>query len=247
MAALLSLSSSSLTTSFKVHPSLPLAVALSLSHLELESKPISLPTSKTKCQDKGEKITVLVVVSQASPLTAVAGSNVRFRLDNLGPQPGSRKMGKRKGRGHTAGQGGSCGFGMRGQKSESGPGVRRGFEGGQMPLYRRIPKLRGIAGEYGSLDYARELFEEMGEEDEVAYGAIVSRIIQESINMDSLCNLVKTSRTHKECMRAYLSMYPVNLIDIEAAGFKEGEEVSLESLKEKGLIDPSGRERTLPL
>ena len=67
-------------------------------------------------------------------------------MDNLGPQPGSRKRAKRKGRGHAAGQGGSCGFGMRGQKSRSGPGVRRGFEGGQMPLYRRIPKLRGIAG-----------------------------------------------------------------------------------------------------
>jgi large subunit ribosomal protein L15 len=37
-------------------------------------------------------------------------------------------------------------IGMRGQKSRSGPGVRKGFEGGQMPLYRRVPKLRGIAG-----------------------------------------------------------------------------------------------------
>lgn len=37
-------------------------------------------------------------------------------------------------------------LGMRGQKSRSGPGVRKGFEGGQMPLYRRVPKLRGIAG-----------------------------------------------------------------------------------------------------
>lgn len=73
-------------------------------------------------------------------------SRVRFRLDNLGPQPGSRKKAKRKGRGIAAGQGASCGFGMRGQKSRSGPGVRKGFEGGQMPLYRRIPKLKGIAG-----------------------------------------------------------------------------------------------------
>ncbi|RRT58387.1 hypothetical protein B296_00046663, partial [Ensete ventricosum] len=70
----------------------------------------------------------------------------RFRLNNLGPQPGSKKKNKRKGRGIAAGQGNSCGFGMRGQKSRSGPGVRKGFEGGQMPLYRRIPKLRGIAG-----------------------------------------------------------------------------------------------------
>ena len=43
-------------------------------------------------------------------------------------------------------QGASCGFGMRGQNSRSGSGTRPGFEGGQMPLYRRLPKLRGIAG-----------------------------------------------------------------------------------------------------
>lgn len=49
-------------------------------------------------------------------------------------------------------------------------------------------------------------------------------------------------------MRAGLPKYvPVNLRDIEAAGFQEGEEVSLESLKKKGLINPSGRERRLPL
>lgn len=90
----------------------------------------------------------VVVVSQASsaPVSAAGGENVRFRLDNLGPQPGSRRKAKRKGRGIAAGQGASCGFGMRGQKSRSGPGIMRGFEGGQMPLYRRIPKLRGIAG-----------------------------------------------------------------------------------------------------
>ncbi|KAG4998598.1 hypothetical protein JHK82_029391 [Glycine max] len=82
-------------------------------------------------------------------------------------------------RGISAGQGASCGFGMRGQKSRSGPAVTIGFEGGQMPLYRRIPKLRGIAG--------------------------------------------------------------------EDANFKEGEEVSLESLKAKGVINTSGRERRLPL
>jgi large subunit ribosomal protein L15 len=88
-----------------------------------------------------------VVVNQAAaPSVVTTSSGARLRLDNLGPQPGSRKKGKRKGRGISAGQGNSCGFGMRGQKSRSGPGVRKGFEGGQMPLYRRIPKLRGIAG-----------------------------------------------------------------------------------------------------
>ncbi|CAN1219518.1 50S ribosomal protein L15, chloroplastic (Fragment) [Linum perenne] len=121
--------------------------------------------------------TLLVVnraSSKAEAATPVEGE--RLRLNNLAPQPGSRKRQKRKGRGIAAGQGNSCGFGMRGQKSRSGPGIMRGFEGGQMPLYRRLPKLKGIAG-----------------------------------------------------------------------GFEEGDEVSLESLIERGLINPSGRERKLPL
>ncbi|MBF2080285.1 MAG: 50S ribosomal protein L15, partial [Synechococcales cyanobacterium T60_A2020_003] len=55
---------------------------------------------------------------------------------------GSKKRRRRVGRGIAAGQGASCGFGMRGQKSRSGRSTRPGFEGGQMPLYRRIPKLK---------------------------------------------------------------------------------------------------------
>lgn len=43
-------------------------------------------------------------------------------------------------------QGGTCGFGMRGQKSRSGSGTRPGFEGGQLPMYRKLPKLKGISG-----------------------------------------------------------------------------------------------------
>ncbi|KAF9674092.1 hypothetical protein SADUNF_Sadunf10G0091800 [Salix dunnii] len=98
---------------------------------------------------------------------------------------------ERKERGIPAAQGNSCGFGMRGQKSRSGPGVRKGFEGGQMPLYRRIPKLREV------------------------------------------------------CMWGCQNV-PMSLEDI-TAGFQEGDEESLETLEEKGLIKPSGRERTLPL
>lgn len=120
----------------------------------------------------------------------------RFRLNNLRPQPGSRRLEKRKGRGIAAGQGASCGFGMRGQNSRSGSGVRPGFEGGQMPLYRRLPKLKGIAGGMGA-------------------------------------GLPK-----------YVS---VNLEDIIASGIEEGEEVSLESLKLRGLLNPTGRDRKLPL
>ncbi|KAM1608499.1 hypothetical protein EV1_020453 [Malus domestica] len=175
--------------------------------------PLSFPSSSFKgnarnvgqklCSIPSVKVTgaterrPLVIVNKAASSTVGAPvGNVRFRLDNLGPQPGSRKKGKRKGRGIAAGQGNSCGFGMRGQKSRSGPGVRPGFEGGQMPLYRRLPKLKGIAGG----------------------------------------------------MSAGLPKYvPFNLKDIEAAGFQEGEEVSLQTLKNKGLINPSGRERKLPL
>jgi large subunit ribosomal protein L15 len=65
-----------------------------------------------------------------------------MRLEDAMPQKGSQKRKTRKGRGISAGQGASCGFGMRGQKSRSGSGTRPGFEGGQMPLYRRIPKLK---------------------------------------------------------------------------------------------------------
>ena len=63
-------------------------------------------------------------------------------LNSLRPNTGSRKKKLRKGRGIAAGQGASCGFGMRGQKSRSGRPTRPGFEGGQMPLYRRVPKLK---------------------------------------------------------------------------------------------------------
>ncbi|KAG6405588.1 hypothetical protein SASPL_133179 [Salvia splendens] len=124
----------------------------------------------------------LYLKPRKSLLVQNSAGNARFRLDNLGPQLGSRKKAKRKSRGHAAGQGGSCGFGMRGQKSWSGPGI-----------------------------------------------------------------LIWLAFVHPG-MRAGLPQYvPVNLKDIADAGFQEVEEVSLESLKKKGLINPSGRERRLPL
>lgn len=65
-----------------------------------------------------------------------------MNLSDLSPKAGSKKRRRRVGRGVAAGQGASCGFGMRGQKSRSGTGTKAGFEGGQMPLYRRLPKLK---------------------------------------------------------------------------------------------------------
>ncbi|KAL4419183.1 hypothetical protein ABPG77_007773 [Micractinium sp. CCAP 211/92] len=132
-----------------------------------------------------------VAVVQAAAATE---ESERLRLNNLSPQPGSKKNKNRKGRGYGAGQGGTAGFGMRGQKSRSGSGIRPGFEGGQTPLYRRLPKLKGIAGGMGA-----------GLPDYV------------------VVNLSQLSK------------------------FAEGEEVSLESLEEKRIVNLSGRESRLPL
>ena len=63
-----------------------------------------------------------------------------MKLFELSPAEGSTKEPKRKGRGHATGNGKTAGRGHKGQKARSGGGVRPGFEGGQMPLYRRLPK-----------------------------------------------------------------------------------------------------------
>ena len=63
-----------------------------------------------------------------------------MRLNTLSPADGSRKAPKRVGRGIGSGLGKTCGRGHKGQKSRSGGSVKPGFEGGQMPLQRRLPK-----------------------------------------------------------------------------------------------------------
>ena len=63
-----------------------------------------------------------------------------MKLHELSPAAGSTHVAKRIGRGHGSGNGKTAGKGHKGQKARSGGGVRPGFEGGQMPLQRRIPK-----------------------------------------------------------------------------------------------------------
>ena len=63
-----------------------------------------------------------------------------MKLYELSPAEGSKKEVKRIGRGHGSGQGKTAGKGHKGQKARAGKGMRVGFEGGQMPLQRRIPK-----------------------------------------------------------------------------------------------------------
>jgi large subunit ribosomal protein L15 len=63
-----------------------------------------------------------------------------MRLNNISPAPGSKKPRLRVGRGASAGQGKTCGRGVKGQRARKGGYHKVGFEGGQMPLQRRLPK-----------------------------------------------------------------------------------------------------------
>lgn len=75
-----------------------------------------------------------------------------MKLNEVIATPGSRKEAYRKGRGPGSGNGKTAGRGHKGQKARSGGGVRIGFEGGQMPLYRRLPK-RGFNNKRFALQY----------------------------------------------------------------------------------------------
>lgn len=80
-----------------------------------------------------------------------------MKLSDLSPIPGSKKKNKRVGRGSGSGHGKTSCRGHKGQKSRSGGGTRIGFEGGQMPLHRRLPK-RGFTNifrkQYGIVNLA---------------------------------------------------------------------------------------------
>ena len=95
-----------------------------------------------------------------------------MKLHELAPAAGSKKTRTRRGRGLGSGLGKTAGRGQKGQNSRSGGGVRSGFEGGQMPLYRRLPK-RGFknvfAKEYAEVNiYQLNRFEDGATVDPVA-------------------------------------------------------------------------------
>lgn len=75
-----------------------------------------------------------------------------MKLHELSPAPGSTKEGYRRGRGAGSGNGKTAGKGHKGQNARSGGGVRIGFEGGQLPLYRKLPK-RGFKNRF-AVNYA---------------------------------------------------------------------------------------------
>ena len=75
-----------------------------------------------------------------------------MKLHELSPAAGSTQPAWRKGRGHGSGNGKTAGKGHKGQNARSGGGVRPGFEGGQLPLYRKLPK-RGFKNHF-AVEYA---------------------------------------------------------------------------------------------
>ena len=95
-----------------------------------------------------------------------------MKLHELSPAPGSKQTRNRIGRGLGSGNGKTAGKGMKGQNSRSGGGTRTGFEGGQMPIYRRLPK-RGFkkifAKEYAEVNVSTlERFDDGATVDPVA-------------------------------------------------------------------------------
>lgn len=178
----------------------------------------------------------------------------RLRLNNLSPQEGARRKKTRKGRGYGAGQGGTAGYGMRGQKSRSGSGIRPGFEGGQTPLYRKLPKLRGIAGGmgHGLPDYvrARSVFSSSSPSS-LSLSSLSSSSLSSSSLSSSSLSLLLSCTPHGVTAsrpRGLVSFSPftglfgmqvtINVRDLNKfAG--EGGEISLEMLKESGILNLS--------
>ena len=98
-----------------------------------------------------------------------------MRLNELSPAKGAKKQGKRLGRGHSAGQGKTAGRGQKGQHARSGGFHKVGFEGGQMPLQRRLPKV-GFASHKSHLTAELRLHELAIPTDDVIDIAVLKRL-----------------------------------------------------------------------
>ena len=143
-----------------------------------------------------------------------------MKLCELSPAPGSVKDPKRKGRGHATGNGKTAGRGHKGQKARSGGGVRPGFEGGQIPLYRRLPK-RGFTNDIFKKEYAVlnvDALDRFNDGDTVS----IETLIEQGIVKKELCGLKVLGRgeiTKKLTVKA--TIFSASAKEkIEAAGGK---------------------------
>ncbi|CAL4323445.1 50S ribosomal protein L15 [Buchnera aphidicola] len=118
-------------------------------------------------------------------------------LNTLNFIRGTKKTHKRVGRGIGSGYGKTCGRGHKGQKSRTGSSIRRGFEGGQMPLYRRLPKF-GFSSRKKNITAEVRLFE---------INKIDDRII--TLNVLKKHNIVKKSIKYVKIIKSGTINYPI--------------------------------------
>ena len=107
-----------------------------------------------------------------------------MKLSELSPAVGSTKAPKRVGRGHGSGTGKTSGKGHKGQNARSGGGVRPGFEGGQMPLYRRLPK-RGFYNKFAN-NYVEVNVKDLEKFD--ANAEITAEVLKEAGVISKICD-----------------------------------------------------------
>ena len=111
-----------------------------------------------------------------------------MKLHELSPQEGSVKNRFRKGRGAGSGNGKTAGKGHKGQNARSGGGVRPGFEGGQLPLYRKLPK-RGFKNYLFQKQYTIvnvELLNKFNDGDVVDAAALIAKGLINDVNNDGI-------------------------------------------------------------
>ena len=138
-----------------------------------------------------------------------------MKLHELSPAPGSVKASYRKGRGPGSGNGKTAGKGHKGQNARSGGGVRPGFEGGQLPLYRKLPK-RGFYNRFAT-QYAVINLSTLAKFED---GAVVDLEILRS------CGIVKTNETK---LKVLGNGEIANKITVKAAVFSAGAKEKIEA------------------
>ena len=138
-----------------------------------------------------------------------------MKLHELSPAPGSVKDSFRKGRGPGSGNGKTAGKGHKGQNARSGGGVRPGFEGGQLPLYRKLPK-RGFYNRFAT-QYAVVNVSTLAKFED---GAVVDLEILRD------CGIVKTNETK---LKVLGNGEIANKITVKAAVFSAGAKEKIEA------------------
>lgn len=142
-----------------------------------------------------------------------------MRIEQLRPAPGSRHREKRVGRGPGSGHGKTACKGHKGQKARSGGGVKPGFEGGQMPLHRRLPK-RGFNNKIFAKDYAIVNLEKIAKIDDI-----------EEITPEVLLERKVISKLGRDGLKVLGKGQLQRAITIKAHAFSEG---AVQKIKEAG-------------